>query len=190
MDQLKIEIESIGPMLMHSATFADPLDVRTQAHKSLTSKRKKTEEDQRAIAKSEFLSSLYYDEKTGVFIPGINVESCIFEAAKLRKLGKVAKRAILVSEDQIKVIYKGPKDPLDLWQSPEFVDARAVKVSTSKIIRYRPKFNEWSARFQLNYNPEQINREDILDVLRDAGSLIGIGDFRPRFGKFEVTVLK
>lgn len=190
MDSIKVNIKSLGPMLMHSCALANPLDPLTKAHKALTSKRKKTDEDHSAIAKSEWLASFYYDEKVGPYLPGVNVESCIFEAAKLRKLGRVAKRAIFVQEDRIKLEYDGPRDLEKMFADGRFVDARAVKVSMARLIRYRPKFDEWSATFNVTFNSEQLNREELLDVINDAGSLVGLGDFRPRFGKFSIEGVK
>lgn len=190
MEVISVSIKSLGPMLMHSCRLANPLDPITKAHKALTGKRKKTDEDQLAIAKSEWMASAYFEDDVGVYIPGVNVESCLFEAAKLRKLGKIAKRAIFVNEDKIKLEYQGPKTLEKLFEDPRFVDARPVKVSTARLIRYRPKFDNWSARFDITFNSEQINRSELIDVMNDAGSLIGLGDFRPRFGKFEVEDVK
>jgi len=190
MEVLKVKITGLSPLLMHSARFANPLDPATKAHKALTSKRKKTDEDHEAIQKSEWFGGLYYSEKMGPFIPGVMVEACLFEAAKMQKLGKSAKRSIIVLEDQIKLEYKGPRDVEGLYSNVDFVDVRAVKVQTSKLMRCRPKFNEWSGTFEIQFNPEQIEERDIIRILEDAGSLIGIGDYRPRFGKFTVEVMK
>jgi hypothetical protein len=188
MQTLVIRITGISPLLMHNARFANPLDPATKAHKTLTSKRKKTDEDHFAIAKSEFLGSIYHDNETGVYLPGINMEACLFEAAKMQKLGKTSKRSLLVLNDKIKIQYSGPKTPEKLYEDSTFVDVRAVKVGMSKLMRYRPKFAEWSAEFQLSFNPEQIEERDIIRILEDAGSLVGVGDYRPRFGKFSVEV--
>lgn len=190
MEVLTVKITSLGPMLMHAATTANPLHPGTKAHKMLTSKRKKTDEDQLAIAKSEWLLSLYHDDQLGLFIPGLNLESCVYEAAKLRKLGKTAKRALLVKEDQVKIDYRGPRDPESMYADPAFVDVRAVKVGAAKIMRYRPRLNDWSATFSIVFNPEQIDRSDVVNILNDAGSLVGLGDFRPRFGKFSAAVVE
>ena len=75
-----------------------------------------------------------------------------------------------------------------MYKDPKFVDVRAVKVGTAKIMRSRPKFQEWGGVFTLQFNPEQINESEILQILTDAGSLVGVGDYRPRFGKFSVEV--
>lgn len=185
MEILKIKIKGLSPLLMHSARFANPLDPATKLHKELTAKRKKTDEDHMAIMQSEWFGSLYCNDH-GPFIPGINIEASLFEAAKMRKLGKVIKRALIVIDDEIKLVYKGPRDPESLYANKDFVDVRAVKVQTSKLMRCRPKFNEWSAEFDIQFNPEQIQKGEIMKIIEDAGFLVGVGDYRPRFGKFEM----
>ncbi len=188
METMKVTITGVSPLLMHSARYANPLDPMTKAHKALTSKRKKTDEDYEAISKSEFFGGIYFDSNLGAYLPGLVIEAVIFEAAKQQKLGKTAKRSVVVIEDVIPLKYKGPKDIEGLYSDPNFVDIRAVKVGLQKVMRTRPKFNEWSATFTISFNPEQIEQRDVVRILQDAGSLIGVGDYRPRFGKFDVAV--
>ena len=37
------------------------------------------------------------------------------------------------------------------------------------------------------YDQNQLQREDIIEAAESAGLMVGFGDWRPRFGKFEVT---
>lgn len=107
METITLKLKSTAPMLMHSDRFANPLDPATKAHKELTSKRKKTDEDHEAIAVSEFNGSLYIDPD-GPFIPSMNLEAAFVEAAKMQKLGKHAKRALMILEDKIHLQYERP----------------------------------------------------------------------------------
>lgn len=186
METINVRITGISPLLMHSDRFANPLDPATKAHKELTSKRKKTDEDHEAIARSEWMGSLYID-KNGPYIPGQNIDAAIIEAAKMQKLGKTVKRAVQVVDDRVHLEYTGPKTAEALFQ-PEFIDVRGVKVGMAKLMRCRPIFREWAAGFTVMYNPEQINREDLVKAINDAGLLVGLCDYRPRFGKFTAEV--
>lgn len=187
METITLKLKSTAPMLMHSDRFANPLDPATKAHKELTSKRKKTDEDHEAIAVSEFNGSLYIDPD-GPFIPSMNLEAAFVEAAKMQKLGKHAKRALMILEDKIHLQYDGPRDAAGLVCDPRFVDMRGVRVSMAKLMRCRPRFNDWSASCTLAFNPEQINQNEVMQIIRNAGALVGVGDFRPRFGRFSVEV--
>jgi len=187
MQVLNLKIKGVCPLLMHSDRFANPLDPATKAHKALTGKRKKTDEDHEAIARSEFFGGLYIDHD-GPFIPSMNFEAALVEAAKMHKLGKHAKRALLVVEDKLHLEYDGPRDAQGLLDDPRFVDMRGVRVGQAKLMRCRPKFNEWRTTCQLAFNPEQITLQEVQQMVANAGSLVGIGDFRPRFGRFSATV--
>lgn len=187
MQQLAITITSTSPMLMHSDRFANPLDPLTKAHKELTSKRKKTDEDQIAIARSEFIGGCYWGKQTGFFIPAQNFDSCLIGAAKLQKLGVKFKQGVQVLEDELRLLEALPSSPEKLWESADHVDARGVKVGAAKIIRYRPIFRNWSAKATVLFNGEIVNQSEVKKAIEDAGALIGLGDYRPRFGRFKVT---
>jgi len=186
MEILKLKIVGSSPLLMHSDRLANPLLAETKAHKQLTGKRKKTDDDHIAIAKSEFLNSLYFTENAGVHIPGQNFDATFLAGAKLQKLGTQWKRGALVMTDRARLIYDGPRSPEDLWVDTRFVDCRGVKVGTAKIMRYRPIFMEWAAEVEIAYNPDLLSDDEVRKTVSDAGALIGVCEYRPRFGRFGV----
>jgi hypothetical protein len=71
------------------------------------------------------------------------------------------------------------------WDS---LDARRVMVQRSGVTRQRPCMNAgWRAEFQFLINtPEYIDPNTLHEVLANAGRLVGIGDFRPSYGRFLV----
>lgn len=188
MRQVKVRIKGLAPLLMHADRFANPLDVATKAHKELTGKRKKTDADHEAIAKSEWNGSIYHRDDIGPFIPGQNIDASLQQAAKLQKLGTRFKQAVMVLENEVPLQYKGPRDREGLFQAG-FVDVRGVKISTAKLMRCRPKFNDWQAEFTVAFNEDVLNLEEVRKAVHDAGQLVGLCDYRPRFGKFEAEVL-
>jgi hypothetical protein len=62
-------------------------------------------------------------------------------------------------------------------------------VQRNGITRSRPAFHPgWSAQFMFQVQlPEYAPSRDVLDVLTNAGRLVGVGDFRPSYGRFQVT---
>lgn len=189
MKLLKLKLKSTTPMLMHSDRFANPLDPATKAHKELTSNRKKTDEVHEAIARSEYIGALYIDQD-GPFLPSFNLDSCFVESAKMQKLGKHAKRAMVVMENKIHLQYEGPREASALSDDPRFVDARSVRVGMARLTRYRPRFNDWRAECTLAVDTDQINENEVRAILENAGRLIGVGDFRPKFGRFSVEIVE
>lgn len=188
MQQIEFTVTGKAPLLMHSDRFANPLDPLTKAHKELTGKRKKTDDDQIAIARSEFIGGCYWNKASGFFMPAQNLDACLIAAAKLQKLGVKFKQGVQVLEDELPLLGKLPDTPEKLWASPENIDARGVKVGQAKIIRYRPIFRQWSLKATVMFNEEVVNESEVRKAITDAGALIGLGDYRPRFGRFNVTI--
>jgi hypothetical protein len=64
-----------------------------------------------------------------------------------------------------------------------------VQVQRNGITRCRPAFREgWKADVVLMVNlPEYVPPRDLHEVISSAGRLIGVGDFRPTYGRFQVT---
>ena len=187
MEQLRIRVTGTTPLLMHSDKLADPLNPDTKAHKELTGKRKKTDEDHHAIARSEYLAGLYWTKADGVHIPGQNFDATFLAGAKLQKMGTHWKRGALVIESRVPLVYEGPRDPGALWENRAFVDARGVKVGTAKVMRYRPIFLEWAAEMTISLDTDVLNLAEARKAIEDAGKLIGVCEYRPRFGRFEVS---
>lgn len=73
------------------------------------------------------------------------------------------------------------------------VDSRPVTIPATKgrIMRHRPRFDQWGARFSLRINDDILPVETAHQLLTDAGVGVGIGDYRPAkggpFGTFRVT---
>jgi hypothetical protein len=187
MKQMQVKINGITPMMMHSERLANPFDPLTREIKAITGKRKKTEDDLLDIARIEWLGGLYYDDEAGVHVPGYNVLAAIINGGKIHKLGTAIKRAALVLEDKIPLVFDGPKQPDAIFADKRFVDVRSVKIGTSKVARCRPIFNKWSLQFTIAYDETVIQHEDMMRCIRDAGAMVGLGDYRPRFGRFEVV---
>lgn len=187
MKTIQVNITGLRPLLMHADVFADPLNPLTKAHKALTSKRKKTDDDHEAIAKSEWRGGLYFDEEVGPYIPGVNIEAALVSGAKLSKLGTQVKRSVEIMDERCKLEYEGPRSVQALWDRG-FYDARSVKVGQARIMRYRPIFRHWKAVCVIAYDPETIDRDQVLKCLEDGGQYCGVGDYRPRFGRFNVEV--
>lgn len=186
MEQLHIKITGTSPLMMHADTLANPLSPITKAHKELTAKRKKLESDHLAIARSEFIAGCYWSKDDGFYLPGANVDATFLAGAKLQKMGVHWKRGALVLEDRVPLKHKGPNTPEELWESPEFVDCRGVRVGASKVMRYRALFRDWSASLTVTVNTDVLDLQEARKAIEDGGALIGTCEYRPRFGRFGV----
>lgn len=73
------------------------------------------------------------------------------------------------------------------------VDSRPVTIPATKgrIMRHRPRFDCWSAKFSLVINDDILPEDFVHQLLNEAGMQQGIGDYRPEkkgpFGTFRVV---
>jgi hypothetical protein len=59
------------------------------------------------------------------------------------------------------------------------IDVRRAVVQKQGILRARPKFREWGGHFTIEYDEALITNPEILrDIAADAGTRIGVGDYR------------
>lgn len=187
MEIITLKIVGSTALMMHSDKLADPLKPETKSHKELTKKRTKTDDDHHAIARSEFIAGCYWHPQDGFYLPGQNLEATFLAGAKLSKLGVLWKRGALVLEDRVKLMHDAPKSPEKLWENKWNVDCRGVKVGTAKIMRYRPIFLNWAAELSVSINTDVLNVAEAKKAIEDGGALIGVCEYRPRFGRFGVS---
>ena len=178
-------------LLMQSDVLVDPLNEIVAEIKEFTSKRKKTDADQKTIGELEFLGALYFDEELGPVIPCRNIERMLRDAGAMQKLGKAVQRGIFVGPDYIPLLYDGPRDLNTLRADRRFHDRRSVVVSQGKrVIRERPIFRNWALQFEITFDPSILKEGQTLSLLENAGRYVGLGTFRPKFGRFEVERAK
>lgn len=182
-----ITITGTSPLLMHNSRLANPLDPATKALKKFTSKRQKTDEDHEQLALLEFTGSLYLHDKLGPYIPGENIMRCLVDGAKLTKQGVKVTRGVFIKTDVNPLSYNGPRD-IDGLLKANFRHMASVKVGTQRVMRCRPWFPEWRVQAEGVLDPSVLELDDLASIADNAGSLIGLGDWRPRFGRFTTTV--
>jgi len=169
-ERINVTIRGTAPLLMHR--FDDGQDIH-QVKKSGKQYDKKTDAE----------NALYKDEKGNVVHPSIHIETAMIRAATNYKIPGQGKKTF---KDAFKggvfveprlIPHKIPK-----WE----IDLQNVVVQRSRVIRARPRFDEWELDFTILNIDERITPNIIKDILIDAGKFYGIGDFRPRYGRFKV----
>lgn len=196
MDLENIKVRFVGKMtlLQHNVRLADPLNEFARASKKITDKgsAKRTEADHEALRRIEWEGGLYHDEKIGPYVPDTWIEGMFVETARPDKGGKrKAESGIFSGMDKIPIEYDGPRDIEGMWaEGWRFVDRRGAGVRDSKVQRTRPRFRDWALTFFVQFQPEVVDRSTVIDWMKKASYLVGLGDYRPKFGRFEVELLK
>ena len=173
-------------LIMHNGQTADPLNPFSKAMKEISGKRKKTDTDYEAMANIEFKAGLYVDAKNNVIIPSRVLEATLVVGAKKSKEGPLALSGMFVDTDAT-FTYDGHPMTLDeLLNSPEHRLCVAVRVGMAKVMRTRPHFKNWTAKFKVSLNSDVANEGQLRRWVEDAGAYVGIGDYRPRHGRYEI----
>jgi len=198
--KLNFTIEGVTPTIMHNGRGASVLNPIVKEIKKVSSKRNKTDEDHALMAQLEWLCGLYttedfdFEVNHGITVmggglpcwPGENIKAGLIEAAKVNKLGKMFKAAILVI-GSYPIIYDGPKTIAGLFNDKRFWDQRLVVVQRSRVMRTRPIFHKWSLNFDVQYLPSLVNKEQIVEAVEIMGIRVGLSENRPEYGRFNVT---
>ena len=182
----KVRIKGVCPILFHNCRMVNPLDEFKKEQSKYTSKSKKTDDDHAEISRLDWYAAIYTDADGRVIVPAEMLEAAIIGGAKKSKLGTQFKAAVLVP-DPSRLEYDGPKKIDALWKDGRFTDMRVVGIQRNKVIRTRPIFQSWAVEFDLMFEPTLADEDTIKKAIEDAGMQCGIGDYRPRYGRFELV---
>lgn len=178
-------IRGVCPIVMHNERLADPLNEHAKALKALTKKKNKTDDDHLAVSRAEFMGGLYWDADLGPHVPERCLERLLRDAASKSKQGKAVLSALIVT-DPAKLEYKGPRDPVAMWEAGSFVLRASVGVGQQRVIRSRPIFRDWSLTFTVNFDENVLDARDVDSFVEIGGRLVGLLDWRPKHGRFNV----
>ena len=188
MRNLKVTWKGISPLIMHSCQCVNPLHPIAKELKKYTSKRTKTDEDLMKISDLEWEAGGYWRDGLGLDMRAEDVEATIINGAKANKKGKDFQKYVNVTDLYIPFYYGENLTKEELISNYEYRDTRPMTVQRSKIMRTRPRFDQWNITFNLMYDEEHIDIDTILNAMEYAGSYVGLCDSRPKYGKFVATV--
>lgn len=180
----RITLHGTAPLLVHNSRLADPLDPATRALKKVSGKGKKTDEDHEELARLEHAGSLYFDSDIGPYVPGQNIERCLVDAAKITRQGVKVTRGVFISTDVNPISYRGPRTVDGLWKDENFRLMASVKIGMKRVMRCRPMFRDWAVEADGILDPAVLDLADLVGIATAAGQMIGLGDWRPRYGRF------
>lgn len=170
LQSIKVVIKGNSPLLMHRFPM-EPVEAME----------KKSPEEQAEIA-------AYRDGDGGLYIPGTCLQRALVAGGAYSKgkgratLQKIVAACVFVTPEY-----------LSLGVTEYKIDARSVVISATKgrIIRYRPRLDDWEVGFGLEYDERLVNEKQLRRVVDDTGERVGVLDFRPEkkgsFGRFMVV---
>lgn len=173
---------------MHNGQTANPLNSFARELKKISSKRQKTEADLEQLAKIEWYAGLY--AKNGkVIIPGLVLEAALINGAKKSKSGKTAQAGLFVQSDMVLDFPHNALTLDQLWEMDDYRFSALVRVQQARIARMRPKFDTWAVTATVQFDDSLFNKTAVKDIVKITGEQVGLGDWRPRFGRYSVEFL-
>jgi len=187
MKKVEVVLKGTSPLLMHSAQGMTQETLKKNPTKNYDN-----------VEQAE--SVAYRTKKGDLYVPARCLKAAILNAASWYKFGKISAKPLLAGMTRVTpvdlLLYdeKGKKVLKDYE-----IDLRPVVIQKSRIIRARPRLDEWVLKFDLLYNDEAIGGtvglDKIRQIIEEAGQRIGILDNRPHKsygenGTFEVITFK
>lgn len=169
MEKAKVKIKGIAPLLMNRFVMEkDDSEAKRR--------------DEKFIPEEDAEKALYRNDK-GCYAPSTWIEASLRETAKEFK-GKG--RGSLKSTILASVFVDPAEIPLGKDTYDE-IDQRPAVIQRMRIVKSRPRFNSWELEFAISFDEGRVRKETIKQILIEAGQSRGIGDYRPKFGRFEVV---
>lgn len=180
MRKFEVEVEGISPLLQARHLTPKEMEVVTKREESNKKTKKLTEKEQYDLHA--------YKTKGKFYQPSEMFEAAMVKAATNFKLeGKKTYKDVMnggILIEPIEIIHKNQKFEMD---------ARWGKNPTTRgaIWVVRPRIDKWQLKFTLNLlQDERVSSETLKDILAYAGLYVGVGGWRPKFGRFKIIKFK
>jgi hypothetical protein len=172
---VNVQVEGTAAFLFHHWNV-DGVEAKSKAAKGSKAK------------KEDNLESYVYRDREGILaIPVEYFRMSTINAAKYKQDPRSPRKSAM---DLFKAGLVGLTDLCSLGVKDwEYVDRRRVMIQRNGITRHRPAmYPGWKAAMQFQVLlPEYISPVLLNETIQAAGRLVGVGDFRPTFGRFAVT---
>lgn len=184
---VSVSVEGTAPLMQHRFPMPDLANLSKGGNRSTGAK----------DYTQEWREYFYADADGQIYQPASHFEGALVKAAVgfkvTGKRGKTYKDLfsanVFVEPDRIP--HDGFTVPEELdadADKPLYLDVRPVIVQRARVVRIRPCFaHGWKLNFEIVVNDDEIQPGLLQDVLTLAGKTVGIGDYRPRFGRFSVV---
>lgn len=170
-----IRIEGAADILFHRWS-CEAVEAKASAAKG--SKAKKVDDVE---------SYVYRDEDRQLCIPGEYLRQSLINAAKYKQDPRSPRKSAmdLMKAALVPLTVLAPLGTAD-W---DYLHKCRVQVQRNAVTRVRPAMKAgWSAEFIVLVNlPEYVEPTALNELTQSAGRLIGLGDFRPTYGRYVVT---
>lgn len=201
MDKLNVIIEGIRPLIMGNPQTVDienPYAIESRRLVADLADKRRAKNEGRLIEiareqkKNSFMSAAYFDaEASKFFLPDSVILAAIKEAAKSSKRGKDVDRCVIMTQTHAFIQgVPAVKSLEDAYSKDVFRLDVVAKVPPKKgalLMKTRCVMpTGWFIKFTLEHDPNIITATTLKEIIEYAGAMVGIGGWRPKFGRFKV----
>jgi len=177
---VSVTIQGSADLLFHRWQ-SDAVDQKAKAAKNSAAKKTDNVE-----------SYVWRDENGQIGLPGEYLRQSIINAAKFRQDPRSPRKSAmdLFKAAVVPLTVLAPFEPgVKKW---DYEDRRRVVVQRNGVTRVRPAMRAgWQVTIDLQVLlPEYVGVDDLRSVIEQAGRLVGVGDFRPTYGRFGIVAFK
>ena len=170
-----VKVQGASDMLFHRWN-CEAVDAKSKAAKNSAAKKSDDVE-----------SYVWRNEKNELCVPGEYFRQSMVHAAKFKQDPRSPRKSAM-DLFRAGVVSLTPLASMGVvnW---DYVDTRRVTVQRAGINRVRPAMRQnWSVELQFQVlTPEYTDPTLFQEVLNTAGRLVGVGDFRPTYGRFFIS---
>lgn len=188
MKSFRIAITGTQPLLLHNSRLSNPLDPYARRMAEIHGKRKKTTEDYEELARREWLGSLYYEPDAGIYLPDGNIERALLDSARMSRQGKTIERGVFITTPRNTIMNVAPDALVKMADDENMRMLASVKVGMQRVMRCRPMLRTWAVEADGVVDETLLDPIELQRIAARAGRLVGLGDWRPRYGRFTAAV--
>lgn len=174
MYRIKFKIRGIAPILFNAWTP----EAKEKLDKGSTGGKMSVEE-----RLDEARRKVYRNGSDELTLPAQNLESCLVAGA--RKGGLKRGRGSLAPYLEATVFCEERHLPFGTKEPDGIHEVMGVRGGSAVIIR-RPIINEWTVNGTFLVADDRMDPAQIKSALEEAGLLVGLCDWRPKYGRFIV----
>lgn len=177
------KVAGTQPLIMHAWDTKSKRQIEEKQQKKANRTREARNPD------AEWNAARYLDSKGRDCIPARHFKNAMVEAATFLPdvTKKLIKGAIYVQGDLIPIEYDGVRAGRSIVPHKREDMVRIGGMSKTADIRYRPMYPNWTVSVTIEFDTSAFSAEQVVNLLNRAGFNVGVGEWRPTFGRFRVV---
>lgn len=202
MKTLKMQWTGIRPLVMsnpQTVNIVNPYAAESRRLGGLMKTARKKGDEDRLVEleeeqrRNDFAASAYFDND-GFYLPDTVILAVFKEAAKTVRKGKDIDRAVLMTETEARIVTRKKfKSLTEAFADENFRLETPAKIpprTGALIWKCRCMIpTGWTLNFNLEFEDSLIAEKTIVEISGVAGALVGVGGWRPKFGRFITEVV-